>query len=302
MRILLTAFLGVLVMSLPMVYAVPVAYGSGLQTILSGFSVQTLSAEVGQSGGDTGISSHASSSGIKTFVKGSLVGTLFFGHPFEGVGFADVIVAAILFFIGLKLVPRSVKNYDKSRQKYKSGESGTAQETGEYDISGNGDISKGDAKGVIHQHAASAWGRLRSAPAPEGRSSSVQITINTPKDFDAQDFLEGAKMLYSRLQASWAERDIADLEPFTTPEMIAVLKEQASEHPHASPIDVVLVNARLINVERKGREERAKVFFSALIHEDGAPFDVKELWHFVHNYETGSTWLLDAIEPVNSDI
>ena len=166
------------------------------------------------------------------------------------------------------------------------------------------DASRGvdddDPRANVKRAAQSAWDRLRSTPES---SPSTRSLPGTPRDFDEADFLAGAKLLYSRLQRAWAARNIGDLEPFLTPDMLALLREQIPPDQEPSNVEVVYVEATLLEVTREGDEERTKVLFSALLQDDGdnsdSSVEVRELWHFTHNYQTGSNWQLDGIEAVS---
>jgi Tim44-like domain. len=48
---------------------------------------------------------------------------------------------------------------------------------------------------------------------------------------DEQEFLTGAKALYTRLQASWDRRDIDDIRQFTSPEVHEEIARQATLDP-----------------------------------------------------------------------
>ena len=160
-------------------------------------------------------------------------------------------------------------------------------------------VDDSDPRATVKRTAKSAWESLRSTP---DTSSSARSQPGTPRDFDEGDFLEGAKMLYSRLQRAWAARNILELEPFLTPDMLSLLQEQTSPEDIPSTVEVLLVEATLLEVTREGEEERTRVLFSALLQEEGevseSPVEVRELWHFTHNYRTGSNWQLDGIEAV----
>jgi hypothetical protein len=174
----------------------------------------------------------------------------------------------------------------------------------------------------MQQRARTVWDALRSTPPespapagtreaaggsqpgpPPGPSSapgSVAEGVAVPADFDVEDFLDGARLLYSRLQTSWAARDLKDLAPFATPEMMDILRRQAEQDPVPGTVEVLLVTAVLTGVTRRAEEERVDVAFSAMLEEDpagrGEKISVKEIWHFVRGPATGGGWRLDGIE------
>jgi hypothetical protein len=174
----------------------------------------------------------------------------------------------------------------------------------------------------MQQKARAIWDTLRSQPessakaektaaplpgtAAPGRSApsgSVAQGLAVPADFDVEDFLDGARMLYSRLQTSWAARDLEDLTPFATPEMIDLLRRQAEQDPTPGSVEVLLVKAILTDISRRGEEELVEVAFNAILQENptqrnqGEKISVSETWQFVRGPATGGGWRLAGIRP-----
>lgn len=226
---------------------------------------------------------------LDPLLAGTGVGVLF-GYPFTDIGLIDVIVAALGLYLLLKLVliiglsDSKTIILDKTHLP-----------------------DEDDPKKEVKMRALSAWARLRSesneqdAYAEPSHTSSSMSSQKLPQDFDHEDFLDGAKLLYTRLQKAWAHRDIGQLEAFITPDMLAVLTEHAKEHPEKNEVDVVWVTSSLISVEENDTNGlQAKVLFNALIQEKEAnhPFETKEIWYFVFDSTNQTTWQLDGIEPI----
>jgi predicted lipid-binding transport protein (Tim44 family) len=143
--------------------------------------------------------------------------------------------------------------------------------------------------------AGSGWSNLGAAPAEPQ-------TPQTPPGFDAEDFLTGAKTLFARLQRSWSARDINDIAAFATPAFMEDVRRQAAEDPNPTPTDVLLVDAKLLEVRQVGDATIASAYFDTLLREDpkaGQPEQVREIWHFVRRSNVpGDTWRLDAIQQL----
>lgn len=121
--------------------------------------------------------------------------------------------------------------------------------------------------------------------------------ISPDESFDPDDFLEGARLLYIRMQEAWAERDTKSLAPFMTPDMMSLLRERAAADPHPVSMHIMLLDAALAGVERQNGEERAGVEFSVLMSTDhNTPVRIHEIWHFVREKSAGGTWRLAGIE------
>ncbi|MEG2171990.1 MAG: Tim44-like domain-containing protein, partial [Desulfovibrionaceae bacterium] len=122
-----------------------------------------------------------------------------------------------------------------------------------------------------------------------------------PEGFDKEEFLRGAKMAYSRLQAAWDKRDAADIANFARPAVLAEVQKQIEAEPVPSKTEILLVNAQLLEVKNEGTEQNAMVFFDVLLREDPTqttPTQVREVWHFVRALNSEDSWKLDGIQQV----
>jgi len=116
--------------------------------------------------------------------------------------------------------------------------------------------------------------------------------------------MKGAKAVYARLQDSWDRRDMEDIREFTSPEVWEEIKRQAEEAPHASRTEILLVDARLLEVSKTDGETVASVFFDVLMREtpeQAEPNQAREVWHFSLDEKTaGASWILEGIQQVDS--
>ena len=131
-------------------------------------------------------------------------------------------------------------------------------------------------------------------------NSQPEVVIPMPADFDAEEFLRGAKMAYNRLQAAWDSRDLNDIAQFASPAVMDAVRQQLAEEAEPSKTEILLVNAQLLSVVNEDKEQRAQVYFDVLMRErpdQPTPSNVREIWHFVRELD-GGTWKLDGIQQV----
>ena len=314
----------------------------------------------------TGTDEQAGSPLLDQLFRGSFLGALFFGYPYESPGVPDMAVLGALTLLVLRGLifkggrPRPPRSDD-------DGQSGASRGRGEFRDhlrnasrdskdengketqekkpadgddsfwdawsrdrkspprrtdqdgparpgdpgatgSGREDQRQGDGgtrpRDTMEWRARATWDSLRSQ-APKTAEGTVEPGASVPGGFNVDDFLDGARTLYVRLQNSWAARDLDDLTPFVTPPMMRILREQAALDPTPAQVQILLVTAALAGVEREGDSERASVTFDALMHEGpesdtAEPANIRELWRFVRSSGTGGTWRLDGIEQVSS--
>ena len=214
-------------------------------------------------------------------LAGSLIGSLLFGGGFSGGGIMDILLLGILLFVGLKLFARS-------RSKAQPAPAGA----------GNAPMGGMEPPLQRNDTAASGWDTLSSQG--NAYNSQPEVVIPMPADFDAEEFLRGAKMAYNRLQAAWDSRDLNDIAQFASPAVMDAVRQQLAEETEPSKTEILLVNAQLLSVVNEDKEQRAQVYFDVLMRErpdQPTPSNVREIWHFVRALD-GGTWKLDGIQQV----
>lgn len=177
--------------------------------------------------------------------------------------------------------------------------SGMGQREDTSDRAGQGDRQKGpvqdDIPPRVEEAAQAAWDRLRSSPAPETSSQEGQ-------EFDEQEFLQGARAVYARLQEAWDDRDIEDIANFTSPELLEKLRERSRKDSKRGRTELLLINAKLMDRRQEGSRETASVDFDVLLREGGTdrePHQSREVWHFARDRQDRNTnWRLESIEQL----
>ena len=214
------------------------------------------------------------------FLAGSLLGALLFGGPHSGFGMMDIVLVALLAFLALKLI-----RVFMSRRAADDVVGGTRAA---------GDFTP----------RPDPWQGMQDSPgggsSPAAGSSGGGPDIRLA-GFDQEDFLRGAKMVYTRLQESWDKRDVADIATFATDAILNEVKAQAQADPTPSKTEIMLVNASLVAAERDGDEDVATVYFDVLLRENQdaqVPSQVREIWHFTRPAGSAQTWRLDGIQQV----
>ena len=207
-------------------------------------------------------------------LAGSLIGSLLFGGAFHGGGLMDILLIGLLIYFAFKLFSRFRRPVEAGGpSRYQSYQPEPAQRSG------------------------MDWGQLRGQPQSTNIDAPSSSAI--PVGFDAEEFLRGAKMAYTRLQASWDKRDLNDIAEFASQAVMREVRAQAEADPAPSNTEVLLINAQLLSVTTKGGAEQAAVFFDVLLREDPqaqATTQTREIWHFMRR--EGESWKLDGIQQV----
>lgn len=146
-----------------------------------------------------------------------------------------------------------------------------------------------------HADAAGGWGQnFSTPPAPPAPTM--------PAGVDEQEFLAGAKALYTRLQNSWDRRDLDDIRQFASPEVLAEITRQASQDPTPGRTEILMVEARILEARTMGGETVISVLFDAMLREDGPMAQaeqIREVWHIRRDENAANAqWTLEGIQQL----
>ncbi|WP_432736035.1 Tim44 domain-containing protein [Maridesulfovibrio sp. FT414] len=233
-------------------------------------------------------------------LAGTFLGSMLGGFGGMGGGFFNLLIIGLLVYLGFKFFKSRSRNSDNVYQQ------GNYQR-GPTQSSGNGvNNSNADPYARREDAAKNAWEHLSSKPSGNAGAGSVADagpTISRPAGFDEEEFLEGAKAVYNRLQKSWDNRDMNDIAQFATSDVVDEIRRQAQEDPGPSLTEVMMVNARLLEVKEDGGKTMATVYYDVLLREDSSqsqPSQVREVWHFIKESGGNAMWKLDGIQQLEN--
>lgn len=213
---------------------------------------------------------------------GGLLGAMFFGGAFEGVNFMDILLFGLIAFILFKLISSRMKRAEP-----------TPATAGGYD---------GGMEDDSYQQRQSSSGYAMgggTAEAEEGDLDSLRGEVT--RKFDKENFIDGAKNCFARMQQAWDEGDLSDIRQFTTDHVFGEIQDQIQAKEGQSKTEILNLEAELLKAEDLGSKQEAIVLFRAELSEDGNPLTVEEVWHFVRpSTSTQPSWLLDGIQQVES--
>ena len=119
-----------------------------------------------------------------------------------------------------------------------------------------------------------------------------------PPGFDAEQFAHHAKLNFMRLQAANDQRDVSTLRDFMTPELYTEIAAQIEAETAPQKIDVVTLNAEVLEVVTEDDAYIASVRFSGTIREsaDGTVEPFSEVWHLEKPVKGNTGWLICGIQ------
>lgn len=217
-------------------------------------------------------------------VMGGLIGSLLFGGGFGGgIGLLELLLLGLIGFMIFRFI--------RSRR---AGQAAAAGDRYAYAVAGaerSGPAARADG-----------WDSLRQAGSASSVSSAPEASPIMPEGVDQAEFLSGAKALFVRLQASWNRRDLADIRAFTSPEVQAEIERQAAADPTPDRTDILMLEARVLEVRKEGAQTVISVLHDALLREDQSasqPTQVREVWHIRRDESAAKPeWILEGIQQL----
>jgi len=226
---------------------------------------------------------------------GGLLGALFFGGAFENLNFLDFLVfGAIAYMLYRMFAARRAATAPAAG-------TGSASHAGWSPGGTSFDTAPQPAPAARRDAAASPPGTLPATAGDVDFEEGAPAHDERPADFDEHAFLAGARRAFEMLQQSWHGRDLDEIRDLTTAEMFAAIEEQANEPDADGYVQVLKVDAQLLDVRQIGDIQEAAVLFDAILREarEERPTQVREIWHFTR--PAGSLepkWLLEGIEQL----
>ncbi|QWG25204.1 39S ribosomal protein L45 [Bradyrhizobium sediminis] len=220
------------------------------------------------------------------FLGAGLLGMLFGGGMFSGLGGLSSIIGLILQIGLIILVVRLAMSWWQRRQAPASAYAGPAA---------------GPAAGPGHLNS------LRTGTGFGLGSGSAPLEI-LPADYEAFERLLG------EVQAAWSNEDVEKLHTLATPEMVSYFSKDLEENKARNDVnkitDVKLLQGDLAEAWREGDTDYASVAMrfslvdktlergtGRLVAGSDTPTEATEVWTFVR--PRGANWELSAIQQTN---
>lgn len=132
-----------------------------------------------------------------------------------------------------------------------------------------------------------------------GGTTSARVDV---RGFDEEDFLKGAKAVYARIQESWDARDLEDIREFVGDQVYENLQQHARKNPTPGKTEILLIEAKVLEVKRDGPDLTASVLYEVLLRKKNAKANskLKEIWHFRKPTDDKKAfWKVEGIQQVH---
>ena len=245
-------------------------------------------------------------------LAGGLIGSMLFGGGFQGSGIMDMLIIGALVFFGFKMYRSYMAR--KQEASYQGAGGGNPQAFNTSPPPSQHSSQHPSMKNGASEYVASQWEKLKSNTtnqgatqgsaqgSGQGNSSSPNNAafgasgISYPTDFNHEEFLEGSKAAYVKIQEAWDARDSASIVHMCTPEMMLAVRQQLMDSPTPEKTEIMRINAEIVSFEQDASTENVGVYFAVLMQESDAKESktVHELWTFTRR--NGGNWLLNGLQ------
>lgn len=167
--------------------------------------------------------------------------------------------------------------------------------------------SEGNEKGRVirpmdrHEAARQMWGHLSSDS--QGTAQEAVTPTMRVDGFNENEFLEGAKLFFARFQQASDSRDFDELKVFLSDEVYTDAVLRAQDNPAHVRTEIMLLNARLMELNPGDGMTAATVFYDAQVRKGisgDQPVHMRAVWEFSRDdsVENG-LWKLEKINKVD---
>ena len=224
-------------------------------------------------------------------LAGTLIGSLLSGSGLGGGGFMDILIFGGIAYLLFRVFRRRKENQQ------------TEARGGAYAQNNTDNGNNTNKAGNAHwDHLRTGYSTGSNTGANEDVQEDAPIAENEialPADVQSEEFLEGARAMFNRLQESWDKRDFKDIKSFVSKEVYDGVLEQAKEDASPSQTDVLQLQASIVgNTARvEGDAIVVRVLFRAMLKEssEANSNNVEEVWYFSRT-EKKPSWQLIGIE------
>lgn len=235
---------------------------------------------------------------------GGLLGSLLFGGAFENFNFMDILIFGGIAFLLFKLFAAKAGRRQTSTAYGRNDYASSSQAeplSSNYQRSNSAPTNDAGFDTDIF----SKKGQPASFNANDDYAEDelIEDAIVLPKDFDEQDFLQGAKGAFKMLQAAWDKKDLAEIRSLTTDKVFAEIQTQLKESDAENHTDILKIEAELLEVREIGNELEAVVLFDTLMREElsAHPEQVREVWTFIKPKNSmQAKWYLDGLQQLEN--
>lgn len=145
--------------------------------------------------------------------------------------------------------------------------------------------------------ARQTWDWLGGDEAEEDKPS-VTTPTGRPDAFNEAEFLEGAKMFFSRFQQAVDDHDLDSISDFISDEIHA--RYVAGQDRERT--EIMLLNAKLMELKTERDRTTASVYYDAQLRvgEEGRPVNLRTVWEFSRDERVpNALWVLEKINSID---
>ncbi|OQK16232.1 preprotein translocase subunit Tim44 [Methyloprofundus sedimenti] len=233
---------------------------------------------------------------------GGLLGSLFFGGAFENFNFMDILIfggiAYLLFRLFAAKAGKSTTSAAYNRNSY---DRSTHAEPLSSNYQRSNSTAPNPAAFDTDIFSRKSQQTHFDAANNDTEEKLIEDAIVLPKDFDEQEFLNGAKGAFKMLQTAWDKRDLAEIRSLTTDKVFAEIQSQLQGSNTENHTDVLKVEAELLEIREIGNDLEAVVLFDTLMREDLSAHaeQVREVWTFIKPKNSmQAKWYLDGLQQL----
>jgi predicted lipid-binding transport protein (Tim44 family) len=203
----------------------------------------------------------------------------FFGGAFEGIQFMDILIIALVAFIGFKLL-RALLGAKQGTINQPAPAFGNATRQG---------YEQPNVHNFEQPQGASGFGTHAQSDVPH----------NYPPGFDQVAFVNGAREHYRILQGAWNYNQLDTIREYVSATLFADLQAERAKLDGEQHTDVMYVDAEIVRADYDATHAQLSLQFSGRYRDtaEGIEENIEDIWHLERDLSVDNApWLIVGIQ------
>ncbi|MDA9557043.1 TIM44-like domain-containing protein [Vibrio sp.] len=229
-------------------------------------------------------------------LAGGLLAALFAGGAFEGMQFMDILIMALIAFIGFKILRKVLASKQGSMNQSRMNPGNQKPAFGAQAPTEAPSFDKpqhAQFKQATDNTNAPVSGGFGSA------SMASDVPHNYPPGFDQTAFISGSREHYKTIQSAWNENELDKIQEYVSPEIFNELSKERATLDGQQHTEVMFVDAEIVRANHNRTTAELSIQFSGRYRDtvESVEEDIKDVWHLERDLMLpNAPWLIVGIE------
>lgn len=236
-------------------------------------------------------------------LAGGLIGAML-GGAFEGIQFMDILIIALIAFVGFKIfrAMSQSKASSMNRPAYATGtpnnQSFERSPSEQSDRYAPPSFGRNTSYGSENSDVKNTENTVANT-ASNSTDAEDDVPFDLPSGFDLNGFLKGACDHYRTLQQAWNTSNFDTIKEYTSPQLAEELIAERATLSGEQHTEVMFLDADMVRAHQVFGTAQVSIKFSGRYKDnvEGIEEDITDIWHLERDLkEANAPWYIIGIE------